>query len=241
MPRPNGRPLFRFALFVVILGAGFGALQLPGIREQMALENLAANLEQLSRHPATAPSMIVAAALLTAVGLPGTVAIVAAGAVFGTLVGGLVAWAGLVGGAALSYALSHTLARDLVVQLLGGRLGRFEAQLQRFGFWPMLRLRFLPMPFAVVNYSVCLAGVRFAVYMYSTAAALLPIAMVYAYFSASLIDAAHGERNGVARNLLLAIVFLFLLSFVPPRLSAWRQRRRTDGAPGPPPPPEGRS
>lgn len=241
MPRVPGRLLLRFGLFVAILAAGFLALQQPRVREQLALETLTANLDNLRRHPAAAPVFVVTTAVLTAVGLPGTVPVVAGGAVFGALSGGLLAFTGMVAGAALSFALAHTLARDLVVHLLGSRLKRFEHQLQRLGFWTLLRLRFLPMPYAIVNYGVCLAGVRFSTYIYSTSVALLPICLTYAYFASSLVGAASADRAGVLRNLALVILLLFLLSFVPQRFSAWLQRRSRRDVPAPPPPREGRS
>ena len=240
MPVP-GKLLLKFALFVAILAAGFLALQLPGVRDQLVLDTLTTNLDNLRRHPAAAPVFVVATALLTAVGLPGTVPVVAGGAVFGALSGGLLAFTGMVAGAALSFALAHTLARDFVRHLLGSRLERFERQLQRLGFWTLLRLRFLPMPYAIVNYGVCLAGVRFSTYIYSTALALLPICLTYAYFASSLLGAAGPDRAGVLRNLALAILFLFVLSFVPPRLSAWWRRSSRRDVPAPPPPREGRS
>ena len=241
MPGAQGRPLLKFAAFAAILGIGFATLMLPSVREQLVPATLASNLERLGRHPAAAPAFVLATALLTGVGLPGTVPILVAGAVFGTIGGGLLAWAGLVGGAAVSFGLTHTLARDLVSQLLGRHLGVVERNLQRFGFWAMLRLRFLPIPYAIVNYSVCLAGVRFPIYIISTATALLPTSLVYAYFSSSLIGAADGEGGRIARNLLLAVLFLFLLTFLPPRISAWLSRRSKSDAPVQPPPRADRS
>ena len=146
-----------------------------------------------------------------------------------------------VGGGGVSYFLGHHLARELVVHIFGDRIERLGQALEREGFWTLVRLRFVPVPFAVTNYGACLAGVSFGTYLSSTALALLPITFVYTYFAATLVGVAEADRAGVLRQLGLAVLLLLLLSFVPPRIMAWRRRKAQSRETEPPPPREDRS
>jgi len=237
MPLPPRGLLLRFALFAAIVAGGFLALRSDGLRGQLEVETLTATLERVRGEPAAAPIYVAATAVLAAVGFPASVLVFAGGAVFGALYGGVLAYAGTLGGAILSFALAHTLARDLVVHLLGRRLLPLEALLERHGFWALFRMRYVPVPFALTNYGASLAGLPFTTYAWSTAAALVPVTFLYTYFAASLIDVAAAERAGVVRNLLFATLAVLALSFLPPRISAWRRRRAPppDAVPAPPP------
>ena len=117
---------------------------------------------------------------------------------FGTVLGFFLAYAATFAGAILSFVLARTLARDLVVHLLGKRLERLEAMLERHGFWALFRMRYVPVPFAVTNYGASLAGLAFSTYAWSTAAALAPVTFLYTYFASSLIDTAFGRAGGRA-------------------------------------------
>jgi uncharacterized membrane protein YdjX (TVP38/TMEM64 family) len=225
MPAPTRGLVLRFLLFALILTGGVLALRTDAVRAELEPERLTATLERLRGEPWAAPAYVAACAILTTLGFPASVLIFAGGAVFGALLGGLCAYAGDLTGALLSFVLAKTLARDLVVHLLGRRLAPLEAMLERHGFWTLFRLRYVPVPFAVTNYGASLAGIPFATYASSTAVALLPVTFLYAYFASSLVDVAAAERAGVLRNLLFATLAVLALSFLPPRISAWRRNR----------------
>ena len=241
MPPVPGPLVIRLAVFGLLVAGGFVALRTPVVQEQLATDNLTQTLETIRNHPAAAPGFVVGTALLASAGLPATLPMIAGGAVFGTLAGGLLSFAGMIGCALICFGLGHSLARDFVVHVLGDQLTRVERLLEKLGFWNLFRLRFVPVPYALMNYGMCLAGVRLGPYLLSSAAALLPINLIYAYFASSLLAATGDERAGVILDLALAMVFLFVLSFVVPRLSVWLQRRWTGDAPEPLPPRERRS
>lgn len=212
-------------------------LRSDALRAQLELQALTATLDRVRGEPLAAPVYVVSGAILTAIGFPASVVVLSGGAVFGAILGGLLAYAATLGGALVSFALAHTLARDLVVHLLGARLDALEALLERHGFWALFRMRYVPVPFALTNYAAALAGLSFPVYAASTAVALVPVTFLYTYFAAAAIDVAAAERSGVVRNLVLATLAVLALSFLPPRISAWRRRRARppDGSPPPPP------
>ncbi|HVR28862.1 MAG TPA: VTT domain-containing protein [Thermoanaerobaculia bacterium] len=233
---PRGLVL-RFALFAALLAAAFLVISSKTVRDQLEIETLTATLERVREEPLAAPLYIAATALLAAAGFPASVLVLAGGAVFGALFGGVLAYLGTLAAALLSFALARTLAHGLVVHLLGPRLAPLDALLEQHGFWALFRLRYVPVPFALTNYGAALAGLPFATYAWSTAAALVPVTFLYTYFAASLVEVAAAERAGVLRNLLLAGLAVLALSFLPTRISAWRRRkaRTRPAAPAPPP------
>ncbi|OLT14636.1 hypothetical protein BJF78_18180 [Pseudonocardia sp. CNS-139] len=108
--------------------------------------------------------------------IPRTVFTVAAGVLFGSITGVLLAVAGT--------ALAATAAFWLV-RLIGGRLVEryahrpafvwVRARLDRSGFLAMLSLRLIPaVPFFLLNYASALSGVRFLPYLVGTVFGVLP-------------------------------------------------------------------
>ncbi|HUO87229.1 MAG TPA: VTT domain-containing protein, partial [Thermoanaerobaculia bacterium] len=86
----------------------------------------------------------------------------------------------------------------------------------------LVRLRFVPIPDALVNYAAALAGVRPSVFLSATAIGLAPAVALFTYFADTLSHAAAGDRSGVLLQLAAAFLALFLLTFLVPR---WLQRR----------------
>jgi len=115
-------------------------------------------------------------ALITVAPVPRTVFTVAAGVLFGSISGVLLAVAGTALAAATAYGL---------VRLVGGRLAErhahhsavtwVRARLDRRGLLAMVSLRLIPaVPFAPLNYALALAGARFAPYVLGTVLGVLP-------------------------------------------------------------------
>lgn len=196
-----------------------------GMLNERALVDLLATL----RGSGWAPLALVAGIVVfCSLGLPATPFLLAGGVVFGAFVGGLYNLAGTLGTAAVSYFLGQSLARDLVAQLLGDRLRKVEETVARGGFWNLVRVRFLPIPFAITNYGAALAGVRPLPYLASSAIGLVPPTFLYAYFADSLIHAVGAERKAIVLRLTLAVLGLLALTFLP-NLIAWFRRRRQPG------------
>jgi uncharacterized membrane protein YdjX (TVP38/TMEM64 family) len=113
---------------------------------------------------------------LTVAPVPRTVFTVAAGVLFGSVVGVLLAVAGTTLAAVLAFWL---------VRLVGGRfvarhvhrpgVAWVRRRLDRSGLLAVLSLRLIPMvPFSVLNYAAGLSGVRFAPYVLGTVLGILP-------------------------------------------------------------------
>jgi uncharacterized membrane protein YdjX (TVP38/TMEM64 family) len=94
--------------------------------------------------------------------------------------------------------VARILGRDFVVRVTGRRIRRAEHLFERHGFWPLVQTRFLPIPFAVVNYGAALAGVGTPLFFVATAVGLIPSTLIHTYFIAEAI-----ETRGLGRAMTL--------------------------------------
>lgn len=174
--------------------------------------------------------------VVSPMGLPVSPLIFAGGVVFGVAWGSFYNFAGTMLGAIVSYLLARALGRELVLHFAPERLlTRAEKLLERHGFWTIARIRFLPIPFAVVNYGAALAGIRLPTFLGASALGLAPAMILYTYFGYALFTVAAGDRQTVLRNLVLSLVLILTLTFLVPLRQAWKKRRyRTSARDGRP-------
>jgi uncharacterized membrane protein YdjX (TVP38/TMEM64 family) len=164
----------------------------------------------------------------TMLGLPGLPFTVAAGAIFGTLLGSALSWIGAMIGATCGYFLARTVGRNVVARWLK-RFRRADAAVaQARDFSGMLRLRLIPVfPIGVVNFVGGLARAPFGRYIAATAIGIIPSTLIYNYFADSLLEGVGGGAKGDAiKSLVLASALLVLLSLAP----KWINRRRAETA-----------
>lgn len=216
----------RFAVFALIVAVGFAAFRFTPLRDYLSREALLALLSTL-RAAWWAPALLFGLYLLLApVGLPMMPLVFAGGAIFGWAWGSFYNFVGLWLGALSSFLLARTLGRGLIVQLLGKRLKKVERMVSRHGFWALVRIRFVPAPFALVNFGAALAGVRLPAFALATAIGLAPSTILLTYFSAVLADTAAADRAGVLRTVSFALGGVLLLTLLPSLVSAVRRWRR---------------
>ena len=215
-----------------MVAAGFLALRLTPLRDHLTPEAVGAALAAL-REVWWAPLALIGLyVLLAPLGVPMTPLVLGGGAVFGAVWGALYNFLGTFLGGLVSYLFARSFGRELIVHLLGHRLAEVERVVARHGFWALVRLRFVPLPFALVNYAAALGGVPLGVFAAATAIGLAPTMILYTYFAAALAGAAAETRGGVLRNAGLAAVGLLLVSALPTLVGLLRRRRAArDGRP----------
>jgi uncharacterized membrane protein YdjX (TVP38/TMEM64 family) len=222
--------LVRFLVFVGLIAAGFVLIRFTPLgaqlEEYLDKERLLKIRGDLQEQWWTGPVLLLLYAVLAPLGAPVSPLMFAAGAIFGTLVGAGYNFLGTFIGAANSYFLARGLGRDLIVHVAGNRLKKAERLIARRGFWPLVRTRFLPIPFPVVNYGAALGGVPAGLFLLTTAIGLVPANLVYTYFASALVDSVGGDRIGVLFRMGLAVVALLSLSFVPNLLTGFQRRKR---------------
>lgn len=222
--------VLRFLAFVAVIVAGFVIFRYTPVGERLNelldRERLMAIREGLQARWWSGAALVLLYAVLAPLGAPVSPLMLAGGAIFGTWLGALYNFVGTFVGAALSFLLARALGRDLIVHLAGDRLSRAERLITRRGFWPLVRIRFLPIPFPVVNYGAALAGVPASLFLLTTALGLLPANLVFTYFASAMVNAVGGDRAGLLLRMGLAVGGLLALSFLPNLLTGLHRRRR---------------
>jgi uncharacterized membrane protein YdjX (TVP38/TMEM64 family) len=240
------RAFLKLAVLVVIVGVGFYAarytplaryLTKEGLQQSVQATETAATIARLREAWWTPLALLALYLVLGPAGVPITVAVIAGAVVFGPLLGAVYNVVGAVASAVLSFLVARALGRDFIVHLAGERLQRVERFLAHRGFWPLVRSRFLPFPFVIVNYGAAMAGVPLSLFAAASAAGLAPSVAVYSYFWSTswsaFVAGAQGEdwKRAVA-NLFIAISLLMMLSLVPNVVRWARRSRRSAGQRG---------
>ena len=119
--------------------------------------------------------------------VPMSPAVIAGGLVFGPLWGSVYNVLGLVLGAMSGYYVAHFLGREFVVRIAGERLRQAEKVFQRQAFWPLVQVRFLPIPFSVASFGAALAGVKAPLFFAASTVGITPATVVHTYFGPALI------------------------------------------------------
>jgi phospholipase D1/2 len=220
------RALLRFLLLPVLLAGGYAALRWTPLAGYLSGPALAAAIGRL-RHAWWAPALLVGGyVLLSPLGVPATPLMLAGGVVFGGAAGTLYNVIGVILGGEASYFLGRLLGRDLVRHIAGRRLRKVELALGRRGFWNLVAVRFLPLPFPVINYGEALAGVRPGLFFATLALGVAPTVTIYSYFFAALAHAAAGRRAQMYVQLAAAMALLLVVTLTPQLLRARRRRAR---------------
>lgn len=220
----------RFLLLLGLLIIAFLVFRLTPLNEVLTKEKMVALMAEL-RSAWWAPLALIGLYVaLSPTGLPVSPLIWAGGVVFGIWWGWLYNFLGTVLGASASFLLARALGRDLIVHLTSkSLLDRTEKILERHGFWTLVRIRFLPIPFAIINFGSALAGIRWPVFISSSILGLAPSMVIWTYFGYALFSVTTADRQVAIRNVILALVLALLLTFLVPLRKAWKRRRYGDG------------
>jgi phospholipase D1/2 len=220
------RALLRFLLLPVVVVAGYAALRWTPLAGTLSGPALAAAIARL-RQSWWAPALLVGGyVVLSPLGVPATPLMIAGGVVFGGPAGSLYNVLGVFLGGAATYYLGRLLGRDFVRHLAGKRLSRVERAIGRRGFWSLVAVRFLPLPFPLVNYGAALAGIRPPLFLATTALGIAPTVTIYTYCFAALAHAASGRRTEIIAQLVISIALLLAVTLTPQLVQARRRKAR---------------
>ncbi len=144
--------------------------------------------------------------------VPGTILTLAAGALFGLVVGMVAVSVGSTLGAAAAFLIARYLARDKVAAMARGnrQFGAIDLAIGEGGWKVVALLRLSPaIPFNVQNYLYGLTPVRFWPYVLTSWLAMMPGTFLYIYLG-HVTGAAIGDsrERGVAEWLMLAVGLL---------------------------------
>jgi uncharacterized membrane protein YdjX (TVP38/TMEM64 family) len=222
---PLGATL-RFGALLLLIVGGALALRFTPLNELLDRSRLVAVFAHL-REASWAPLALLGLFVgLAPLGLPMTPLIIASGVVFGPWLGALYNTIGCLSGAAVSYWLARLMGRDFVRRVAGKRLKRMETLLRRRGFWGLVGVRFLPVPFPVVNFGAAFAGISFPTFMLTSALGLTPSMLVYTNFASTLFEVARGGDRSDLWKPAAALFTVMAISVTPAVVQQLKRRQR---------------
>jgi phospholipase D1/2 len=224
-PRVPRHLLLRFIALVVIVATGFAVLRFTPLSEYLTVEKVSALFDRLRTTWWAPLALIGAYVVLCPLGVPATPMMLTGGMVFGFIPGFIYNLLGTWLGGVTTYFLGRILGRDFVLHLAGNRLKKVERAISRRGFWSLVTLRLLPIPYPLVNYTAALTGIPPVLFMVTTLLGLIPANLLFAYFASSLVHLVGPERNKIYLQFGAVIALLVLLT-VAPQLWVARQRRQ---------------
>ncbi len=177
----------QIGVLVALLVLGFVLLRFTPLGDYFTLDQMKVLLGQLRGSPWSPLILIATFVVLGPLGVPMSPVVIAGGVVFGPWVGSFYNTLGLVFGAMSAYYVGKVLGRDFIVALAGKRLRRAELLFERRGFWPLVQVRFIPLPFWLVSYGAAMAGVKAPRFLITSTLGLIPATLMHTYFSSQLI------------------------------------------------------
>ncbi len=207
-------------VFVLILVAAFAAVRYTPLGELTSEDRIRASLLDIRAIWWTPILLLVLYALVGPTGIsmfPLTIA----GAAFGPYAGSLLNTLGIIIGAWTAFVVARALGRDFVVRVTGDRFRKAERLLNRQGIWPLIQIRFMPVPYPVVNFAAALSGVPLKRFMFASVIGLIPATLIHSYFIARLIYTNGSERLEV--GLTYAAVLIAINAVIG---FAWYRRSR---------------
>ena len=162
--------------------------------------------------------------------VPGAPITLAAGALFGPLLGAAYSLVGATGGATLAFLLARHAGADWVERRAKGRLGHLKAGVEAEGWRFVAFVRLVPLfPFNLLNYALGLTRIRLTDYVLATLLCMIPGAAGYAYLGHAGREALAGAQGwvrtgGIALGVLAALVLL------PWMVRHWRRHRAVSPA-----------
>ena len=227
----TGTRLGRIAL-VLVVAAAFAAFFLLDLGSTLSLDTLKSRQSELAsfveREPLIAAGgffLIYVAA--TALSLPGAVVMtLAAGAIFGLLLGTLIVSFASMAGASLAFLSSRYLFRNWVRKRFGKRIETMDRGLAKDGAFYLLTLRLIPVfPFFLINLAMGLTVMRLATFAFVSQIGMFAGTLVFVNAGTQLA-AIESTGDILSPGLIGSLVLLGLFPLVAKALlDGWKRRR----------------
>lgn len=209
------------AVLLIIAAVAVGSYFWFDLGRFLTLEALQNNRQSLLDYYAAHTVAMVAGFMAiyiiqTALSLPGAAILsLAAGAIFGPLMGTLYAVIAASIGATLAFLVTRYLLRDLVLTRFGSRLEGMNKELEQRGFNYLLFLRLVPVfPFFLINLAAGLTRLPLRTFVLGTLLGIIPGGFVFVNAGASL--ATITTLSGIASPRVLgSFALLGLFALIP--------------------------
>lgn len=224
--RPSRAAVVRLGLLLAIVSCGWLLVYQTPVGSWLTEQHLRTFAEEVNRLW-WAPLLLIFAYLFFGLsGIPSAPLFVA-GAVFGPWLGTTYNLIGLTLGAVCGFTLARQLGHSFVIQAAGARYYKAQRFITRFGFWPLVQARFLPIPDTLLNFSAALSGIPLRMYLAASVVGILPSTFIHTLCISKLLYAEDNhERALIGVAYLGAFVVMNLLIGGPWLLTRWRRRQR---------------
>jgi pyruvate/2-oxoglutarate dehydrogenase complex dihydrolipoamide dehydrogenase (E3) component/uncharacterized membrane protein YdjX (TVP38/TMEM64 family) len=221
----------RIALVLLLVGA-VAAFFLLGLGQYLTLENLKAQQAGLAAFVAREPVLAIGGFFLlyvavTGLSLPGAAILtLAAGAIFGLLLGTMIVSFASVMGATLAFLSSRYILRDWVKARFGERVAAIDRGIEKDGAFYLLTLRLIPVfPFFLINLAMGLTAMRVLTYALVSQIGMLPGTIVYV-LAGTQLAAIESTSDILSPALIGSLVLLGLFPLLAKFVVRWVKRRR---------------
>ncbi len=153
---------------------------------------------------------------------------VGAGFLYGPVLGIVYTILGANLGASLAYLIGTFFGRGLLPTSGEGRLQTYAERLRNNAFETVLTMRFLFLPYDLVNYLAGFLRVRYTPFILATVLGSLPGTVAFVLFGASTDGDFSNGLPSVDARVLIASAAIFALSLLGSRLLKRREQRKTD-------------
>lgn len=205
----------RMVLIIVALVAVFFILKQTGLLEILAdFDSFRALIEN-----AGALGYIIYLLLYIVVAvfsIPASIITIAAGIIFGPVLGGILALVGGTLGATAAFIVSRYIARDLIVDKFGENkiFKKIEDGVEKNGKDFLILTRLVPVfPYNIQNYAYGVTNLNIVTYTLISLVTMAPGAFIYAYMAGEIAE--NGMSTMLFVQLLIAGIILFGVSQIP--------------------------
>jgi pyruvate/2-oxoglutarate dehydrogenase complex dihydrolipoamide dehydrogenase (E3) component/uncharacterized membrane protein YdjX (TVP38/TMEM64 family) len=229
---PRTRKVWLWIVVALLAAGGVWAYLHYDLGRWLTLEQLKASRDALVGYYQTRPATTLAAffaiyVAVAALSIPGAAVLtLAAGAIFGLLVGLIVVSFASSVGALLAFLVSRYLLRDTVQARFGKQLKPIDEGMQRDGIAYLLTLRLVPaFPFWLVNLLMGLTSIGAARFYVVSQLGMLPGTAVYVNAGTQL-GAIQSAGDVLSPGLLLSFVLLGIFPLLAQwAINAWKRRQ----------------
>lgn len=208
-------------IIVTIVACAVAAFFIFDLGRFLTIETLKTNRDALLAYYSAHKLVFVVGFILvyttqTALSLPGAAILtLAAGAIFGAVLGTVWVNIGATTGAVLAFLLARTLLRDWVVHTFGSKMESLDRGLKESALSYLLFLRLVPLfPFFLVNLACGITGLPMRTYIVGTMMGILPGSFVYANAGSS-IASINSLSEVASPRVLFSFALLGIFALIP--------------------------
>jgi uncharacterized membrane protein YdjX (TVP38/TMEM64 family) len=156
-------------------------------------------------------------AAATVLAIPGSALTIAAGAIFGSLLGIITVIFGATAGASLCFLIARYIARDAIVSSMAKneKFQKLDRLTEIHGAIIVAITRLVPLfPFNLLNYGFGLTKVRFRTYVFWSFLCMLPGTILYVVGTDAIVTAVRDKKIPWALVAVIALIILILTVIV---------------------------